>query len=143
MQFFQVINRYDNLFFQCLKIESFKIKLINPMINAFNYLSGIRQIDSRLVDQQVHGWVGTQMDGWINRYIFSFSFVASLWETNPGTIRIFSNQVTATFLIESDENNYIGFQVAYSAFNSTGLNSKYRLFFCLHISRYFNIVMEF
>lgn len=83
------------------------------------------------------------MDGWINRYIFSFSFVAALWETNPGTIRIFSNQVTATFLIESDENNYIGFQVAYSAFNSTGLNSKYRLFFCLHISRYFNIVMEF
>ncbi|XP_046956421.1 enteropeptidase [Lynx rufus] len=48
---------------------------------------------------------------------------ASLWETNPGTIRVFSNQVTATFLIESDENDYIGFTVTYTAFNSTELNN--------------------
>ncbi|XP_004402609.1 PREDICTED: enteropeptidase isoform X2 [Odobenus rosmarus divergens] len=48
---------------------------------------------------------------------------ASLWETKPGTIRIFSNQVTATFLIESDENDYIGFNATYTAFNSTELNN--------------------
>lgn len=50
---------------------------------------------------------------------------------NPGTIRIFSNQVTVTFLIESDENDYIGFNATYTAFNSTELNSKYCLFFSL------------
>lgn len=60
-----------------------------------------------------------------NSHSFFFFFVASLWETNPGTIRIFSNQVTATFLIESDENDYIGFNATYTAFNSTELNSKY------------------
>uniref|UniRef100_A0A5F4WAE9 Enteropeptidase n=1 Tax=Callithrix jacchus TaxID=9483 RepID=A0A5F4WAE9_CALJA len=48
---------------------------------------------------------------------------ASLWETNPGTIRIFSNQVTATFLIESDESYYIGFNATYTAFNSSELNN--------------------
>uniref|UniRef100_A0A8D2D3U7 Enteropeptidase n=1 Tax=Sciurus vulgaris TaxID=55149 RepID=A0A8D2D3U7_SCIVU len=48
---------------------------------------------------------------------------ASLWETNPGTIRIFSNQVTITFLIESDENDYIGFSATYTAFNSSELNN--------------------
>nr|KAF6380671.1 transmembrane serine protease 15 [Myotis myotis] len=48
---------------------------------------------------------------------------ASLSERNPGTIRIFSNQVTATFLIESDENDYIGFHATYSAFNSKELNN--------------------
>ncbi|XP_006774520.1 PREDICTED: enteropeptidase [Myotis davidii] len=48
---------------------------------------------------------------------------ASLSESNPGTIRIFSNQVTATFLIESDENDYIGFHATYSAFNSRELNN--------------------
>ncbi|XP_006216822.2 enteropeptidase [Vicugna pacos] len=48
---------------------------------------------------------------------------ASLWEKNPGTIRIFSNQVTATFLIESEENDYIGFNATYTAFNSTELNN--------------------
>nr|KAF6383975.1 transmembrane serine protease 15 [Pipistrellus kuhlii] len=48
---------------------------------------------------------------------------AILTETNPGTIRIFSNQVTATFFIESDENEYIGFRAAYSAFNSRELNN--------------------
>ncbi|XP_025851483.2 enteropeptidase isoform X2 [Vulpes vulpes] len=48
---------------------------------------------------------------------------ASLWETNPDIIRIFSNQVTATFLIESDENDYIGFNATYTAFNSTELNN--------------------
>ncbi|XP_006145656.1 enteropeptidase [Tupaia chinensis] len=47
---------------------------------------------------------------------------ASFWETNPGTIRIFSNQVTATFLIESDENDYIGFSATYTTFNSSVLN---------------------
>ncbi|XP_046504290.1 enteropeptidase [Equus quagga] len=48
---------------------------------------------------------------------------ASLWETSPGIIRIFSNQVTATFLIGSDENDYIGFNATYTAFNSTELNN--------------------
>ncbi|XP_037598371.1 enteropeptidase isoform X3 [Cebus imitator] len=48
---------------------------------------------------------------------------ASLWETNPGTIRIFSNQVTATFLIESDESYYIGFNATYTAFNSSELHN--------------------
>uniref|UniRef100_A0A2R9A5N9 Enteropeptidase n=1 Tax=Pan paniscus TaxID=9597 RepID=A0A2R9A5N9_PANPA len=48
---------------------------------------------------------------------------ASIWETNPGTITIFSNQVTATFLIESDESDYVGFNVTYTAFNSSELNN--------------------
>ncbi|XP_036098820.1 enteropeptidase [Molossus molossus] len=48
---------------------------------------------------------------------------ASLSETNPGTIRIFSNEVTATFLIESDENDYIGFHATYTTFNSRDLNN--------------------
>ncbi|XP_069928012.1 enteropeptidase isoform X1 [Oryctolagus cuniculus] len=48
---------------------------------------------------------------------------ASLSETNPGTIRIFSNQVTVTFTIESDENDYIGFHATYSAFNTSELNN--------------------
>uniref|UniRef100_A0A8C3YND0 Enteropeptidase n=1 Tax=Catagonus wagneri TaxID=51154 RepID=A0A8C3YND0_9CETA len=48
---------------------------------------------------------------------------ASLWSMNPGTIRIFSSQVTVTFLIESDENDYIGFNATYIAFNSTELNN--------------------
>ncbi|XP_003783951.1 enteropeptidase [Otolemur garnettii] len=48
---------------------------------------------------------------------------ASLWETNPGTIRIFSNQVTVTFLIESDENYYVGFNATYTTFNSSELNN--------------------
>ncbi|XP_029794544.1 enteropeptidase [Suricata suricatta] len=48
---------------------------------------------------------------------------ASLWKTNPGTIRIFSNQITVTFFIESDENDYIGFNATYTAFNSTELNN--------------------
>ncbi|XP_004675362.1 PREDICTED: enteropeptidase [Condylura cristata] len=48
---------------------------------------------------------------------------ASLYETNPGTIRIFSNQVTATFLIASNKNDYIGFTVTYTAFNSKEINN--------------------
>ncbi|XP_022430188.1 enteropeptidase isoform X1 [Delphinapterus leucas] len=48
---------------------------------------------------------------------------ASLWSNNPGTIRIFSNQVTATFLIQSVENDYIGFNATYTAFNSKVLNN--------------------
>ncbi|XP_076974867.1 enteropeptidase [Tamandua tetradactyla] len=48
---------------------------------------------------------------------------ASLSETNPRTIRIFSNQVTVTFLIESNENDYIGFNATYTAFNSKELNN--------------------
>ncbi|XP_036737451.2 enteropeptidase [Manis pentadactyla] len=52
---------------------------------------------------------------------------ASLWETNPGTIRIFSNKVTATFLIESDENDYIGFNATYTAFNSRELNNSEKI----------------
>ncbi|XP_036911447.1 enteropeptidase [Sturnira hondurensis] len=47
---------------------------------------------------------------------------ASLSETNPGTIRIFSNQVTVTFLIESDESDFIGFHVTYTVFNSRELS---------------------
>uniref|UniRef100_A0A8D1ASV7 Enteropeptidase n=1 Tax=Sus scrofa TaxID=9823 RepID=A0A8D1ASV7_PIG len=52
---------------------------------------------------------------------------ASLWLMNPGTIRIFSNQVTVTFLIESDENDYIGFNATYTAFNSTELNNDEKI----------------
>ncbi|XP_053775345.1 enteropeptidase isoform X2 [Desmodus rotundus] len=48
---------------------------------------------------------------------------ASLSETNPGTIRIFSNQVTVTFLIESDENDFIGFHATYTVFNSRELSN--------------------
>ncbi|KAM6224886.1 enteropeptidase [Rhynchocyon petersi] len=48
---------------------------------------------------------------------------ASLRETNPGTIRIFSNQVTATFLIQSDESQFIGFKATYSSFNSRDINN--------------------
>lgn len=84
----------------------------------------------------------------MNRYIYIYNsclfyFAASIWETNPGTIRIFSNQVTATFLIESDESDYVGFNVTYTAFNSSELNSKYYLFFSFLIFRCFNVIMEF
>ncbi|XP_028360997.1 enteropeptidase [Phyllostomus discolor] len=48
---------------------------------------------------------------------------ASLSETNPGTIRIFSNEVTVTFLIESDESDFIGFHATYTVFNSRELNN--------------------
>ncbi|XP_048201899.1 enteropeptidase [Perognathus longimembris pacificus] len=48
---------------------------------------------------------------------------ASLWETDPGIVRIFSNQLTATFLIQSDENDYIGFSATYTTFNSSELNN--------------------
>ncbi|XP_039713260.1 enteropeptidase [Pteropus medius] len=48
---------------------------------------------------------------------------ASLWETNPGIIRIFSNEVTATFLIESNEDDYTGFHATYTTFNSTELSN--------------------
>ncbi|XP_058517308.1 enteropeptidase [Ochotona princeps] len=48
---------------------------------------------------------------------------ASLWETNPGIIRIFSNQVTATFLIDSNENDFVGFHVTYNVFNSSEINN--------------------
>ncbi|XP_063126502.1 enteropeptidase isoform X1 [Rattus norvegicus] len=47
----------------------------------------------------------------------------SFWETDPGTIRIFSNQVTVTFLIKSDEYDYIGFNATYSTFNSSEINN--------------------
>ncbi|XP_075860355.1 enteropeptidase [Microcebus murinus] len=52
---------------------------------------------------------------------------ASIWENNPGTIRIFSNQVTVTFLIESDENNYVGFIATYATFNSSELNNHEKI----------------
>ncbi|XP_053513889.1 enteropeptidase [Artibeus jamaicensis] len=48
---------------------------------------------------------------------------ASLSETNPGTIRIFSNQATVTFLIESDESDFIGFHVTYTVFDIRELNN--------------------
>uniref|UniRef100_A0A8C5LCV7 Enteropeptidase n=1 Tax=Jaculus jaculus TaxID=51337 RepID=A0A8C5LCV7_JACJA len=48
---------------------------------------------------------------------------ASIWETDPGTIRIFSNQVTATFHVESNENDFTGFSATYSTFNSSELNN--------------------
>lgn len=47
----------------------------------------------------------------------------SFWETDPGIIRIFSNQVTVTFLIKSDEYDYIGFNATYSTFNSSEINN--------------------
>ncbi|XP_043849396.1 enteropeptidase [Dromiciops gliroides] len=48
---------------------------------------------------------------------------ASLSGPNPGTIYIFSNQATVKFLIESDENDYIGFNVTYTEFNSSELSN--------------------
>ncbi|XP_004639153.1 enteropeptidase [Octodon degus] len=48
---------------------------------------------------------------------------ASLYETDPGIIRIFSNQVTVTFLVDSDENDYIGFTASYTVFNTNELNN--------------------
>ncbi|MEJ1283043.1 hypothetical protein NN561_014008 [Cricetulus griseus] len=48
---------------------------------------------------------------------------ASFVETDPGTIRIFSNLVTVTFLIESDESDYIGFSATYGTFNSSTLRN--------------------
>ncbi|XP_008829018.1 enteropeptidase isoform X2 [Nannospalax galili] len=48
---------------------------------------------------------------------------ASLMESNPGDIRIFSHQVTVTFLIQSDENDYVGFNATYSTFNSSELDN--------------------
>ncbi|XP_066221989.1 enteropeptidase isoform X2 [Saccopteryx leptura] len=47
----------------------------------------------------------------------------SISDTDPGTIRIFSNQVTAAFLIESDETDFIGFHATYTAFNSKEVNN--------------------
>ncbi|EHB06218.1 Enteropeptidase [Heterocephalus glaber] len=48
---------------------------------------------------------------------------ASLSEMDPGIIRIFSNQVTVTFFIQSDENDYIGFNASYAVFNTNELNN--------------------
>ncbi|XP_055965398.1 enteropeptidase [Sorex fumeus] len=48
---------------------------------------------------------------------------ASLSERNPGTIRIFSNQATASFFIQSDENDYVGFNATYTAFDSRALSN--------------------
>ncbi|XP_027269120.1 enteropeptidase isoform X3 [Cricetulus griseus] len=48
---------------------------------------------------------------------------ASFVETDPGTIRIFSNLVTVTFLIQSDESDYIGFSATYGTFNSSALRN--------------------
>nr|XP_042114860.1 enteropeptidase [Peromyscus maniculatus bairdii] len=48
---------------------------------------------------------------------------ASFVETNPGTIRIFSNLVTVTFLIKSDKTDYVGFNGTYDTFNSNDLSN--------------------
>ncbi|KAL1787837.1 enteropeptidase isoform X1 [Sigmodon hispidus] len=48
---------------------------------------------------------------------------ASFIETDPGTIRIFSNLATVTFQIESDENDYNGFNATYGTFNSRDLSN--------------------
>ncbi|EGV95195.1 Enteropeptidase [Cricetulus griseus] len=53
----------------------------------------------------------------------SVEITASFVETDPGTIRIFSNLVTVTFLIESDESDYIGFSATYGTFNSSTLRN--------------------
>ncbi|XP_004711363.1 enteropeptidase [Echinops telfairi] len=52
---------------------------------------------------------------------------ASLSERSPGTIRIFSNQITVTFLIGSEESEYIGFNATYTAFNSKDLNNNEKI----------------
>ncbi|XP_068930890.1 enteropeptidase [Petaurus breviceps papuanus] len=46
-----------------------------------------------------------------------------LWYSNRGTIYIFSNQATVKFLIDSDEDYYIGFNATYTEFNSSELNN--------------------
>ncbi|XP_044522837.1 enteropeptidase [Gracilinanus agilis] len=48
---------------------------------------------------------------------------ASLSEPNPGTIYIFSNQATVKFLIDSNENDYVGFNATYSEFDSSELSN--------------------
>ncbi|XP_010643952.1 enteropeptidase [Fukomys damarensis] len=48
---------------------------------------------------------------------------ASISEIDPGIIRIFSNQVTAILFIQSDENDYIGFNASYTVFNTNELNN--------------------
>ncbi|XP_074066503.1 enteropeptidase [Macrotis lagotis] len=48
---------------------------------------------------------------------------ASLPRSDPGTLYIFSNQATIKFFIDSDEIDYIGFNVTYTEFNSNELNN--------------------
>ncbi|XP_051006329.1 enteropeptidase [Acomys russatus] len=52
---------------------------------------------------------------------------ASFVETDPGTIRVFSNLVTVSFLVESDENDYIGFNATYITFNSSSLHNNEKI----------------
>lgn len=52
---------------------------------------------------------------------------ASFVETDPGTVRIFSNLVTVDFLVESDESDYIGFNATYGTFNSTELSNDEKI----------------
>ncbi|KFO24146.1 Enteropeptidase [Fukomys damarensis] len=53
----------------------------------------------------------------------SVDITASISEIDPGIIRIFSNQVTAILFIQSDENDYIGFNASYTVFNTNELNN--------------------
>ncbi|KAH0517716.1 Enteropeptidase [Microtus ochrogaster] len=52
---------------------------------------------------------------------------ASFVETDPGTVRIFSNLVTVAFLVESDESDYIGFNATYGTFNSNDLSNDEKI----------------
>uniref|UniRef100_A0A8D0GXK5 Enteropeptidase n=1 Tax=Sphenodon punctatus TaxID=8508 RepID=A0A8D0GXK5_SPHPU len=49
---------------------------------------------------------------------------ASLWGTNPGTIRVFSDKATVEFVTDYAI-NYNGFNATYTTFNRSELNSKY------------------
>ncbi|CAO2632212.1 Tmprss15 [Lemmus lemmus] len=52
---------------------------------------------------------------------------ASFVETDPGTVRIFSNLVTVDFLVQSDESDYIGFNATYGIFNSSDLSNNEKI----------------
>ncbi|XP_019384310.1 PREDICTED: enteropeptidase [Crocodylus porosus] len=51
---------------------------------------------------------------------------ASLWGTNPGVIRIFSNEATAEFATDYSE-NYSGFNATYSIFNTSELSNNEKI----------------
>ncbi|MEE6468150.1 hypothetical protein FKM82_008179 [Ascaphus truei] len=51
---------------------------------------------------------------------------ASLWGTNPGTVRIFANQATAEFLTDYDS-NYNGFEAIYTIFNNSDITNEEKI----------------
>ncbi|XP_053561165.1 enteropeptidase [Bombina bombina] len=51
---------------------------------------------------------------------------ATLWGTNPGTVRIFSNQATAEFVTHSSS-NYNGFEALYTVFTDINITNEERI----------------